>query len=788
MVLITFWASLKNSYAREAFKFDLGEQLQVLSDKAFRKTKEKKFEAIGNVIITHFNNAVYGQKASVSFETGDIEVVGNVRYVGPAMTVYGTQLKFNFKTQFLQIDNARIRGENYTVLGKKIIRLDRTNIIAYDAEYTTCRDCPESWSIFGRKLHITLGQYVRINNAYFKSRGVTFFYFPYIVFPIKKKRETGLLFPSFGLDLEEGFRFRQPWFWAMSDINDMTISPSIYGKRGWGNELQFRQMFGDKKWLELNSLGAADRIFQPGKYTYDESNHHFLRHFSVLESHFQIGNNINSHFYINETRDLDAIRDFSFFTEDHIEGSELLRSGHIDWRTDYTLLSSQAYYNKNYLISDQKEFDDSLVQILPKNKLSITPITLFNSRYFPIQNLSFNFDADHTIFKQNHIVEGTFIRNAQRANIKPEIKWNLGMMGPLFLGTKSYLDLQTYHFPYEEQKSFTKSGIVYETELSTQIFKIFGLSYVQSIPESEIDFSKTKFKKDEEEKESITYPNIVGSLEDFNPNFANKKYEIIKNSYKHTQDIKIKHYFITDQRTRGNQSFLNQIKDEKGLFDYLDALRDQENKFGHLTSKTRLPLRNTIELQWNNTLVKKSPQNADPRVDKRFLRQNFTYSQVGQFNISQGLDLDSKEEDLKDRLTRLLVNGSISANQYSFSFTEYYFYSENGHILNLSGSRSFDRFSLGMSAAYDSFSTPVNKTFSVNGSVSPNDLVTLNADYRYDWEKRQSTESNYGLTYKPKNNCWMIDAKYTKSQIEKKYSVNILINFNENSFTSLTGI
>jgi len=764
-------------------KFSIGDQIQVLSDKAFRRTKDKSFEAIGNVIITHYDKALYGQRAMVSFETGEVKVSGNVRYIGPQMTVYGTEMSFNFKTQALTIENARVKGENYTVLGKRIVRKDKNNIIATDAEYSTCLDCPESWSIFGKDIHITLGQYVRIKNAYLKSKGVVFLYIPYIVFPIKKKRETGLLFPSLGIDFEEGFRIKQPWFWAMSDYNDLTLSPSFLGDRGFGNEFEFRQMFGEKKWFELNSIQAFDRIYLPGKYDYEVSGKHYARHFSILETHNVFGNDLNTHVFFNDLRDFDTVRDYSFYTNDYLEGSEILRTAYLDWRTSYSVISSQAFYNKNILTDESRQFDKSYVQLLPKTKLSLIPVTLLDTAYFPIEKLTLSFDGDYSIFKQDEVLEGSFIRNARRVNFKPELRWNLGTVGPLFLGAKAYLDLQTYHFPNEQVKTFTKKGLVYESEISLDVYKIFGLAYVKEYLPEQI--------KKEEEKSNINSKQdsdtMIHALGDFDSNYSSQKVKVIKNSYRHNQNFRLKHYLVTDQSVRGNQSFSNQIQDETGLFDYIDALRDQENLFGHLTSKTRLPLRNTIELQWNNAIIKKTPKNLTPLKDGVFLRQQFQYSQVAHFNISQGYQLGKEELDIEDRLTRLYLKGGVNAGHYSFNFNEYYFYSENGHILDLNLFRDFGFLTLGFGANYDSFSTPVNKTFNLNSTIKPSEVLQLSIDYRYDWEKKLSSESTYGLIYKPRNNCWMLDAKYIKSRVEKKFSLNFLINFNDNAFTPLTG-
>ena len=108
--------------ARESFEFDLGQKINILSDKAFRKASENEFEAVGNVVITHLKNSIYGEKARINFTTGETEVLGNVRYIAPGMTLYGTKLNYNFLTKAIDLSNARVLSDNFIVTGKRIIQ------------------------------------------------------------------------------------------------------------------------------------------------------------------------------------------------------------------------------------------------------------------------------------------------------------------------------------------------------------------------------------------------------------------------------------------------------------------------------------------------------------------------------------------------------------------------------------------------------------------------------------------------------------------------------------------
>ena len=114
--LVFFWSI--TTWGRANFRFKVGDDIQILSDKAYRKTSTSEYEAIGNVVITHGTEMLYGEKASIAFGEGTLEVLGNVRYVGELATLYGTELFYNFKKDDLVVKNARVISDNYIVWGE----------------------------------------------------------------------------------------------------------------------------------------------------------------------------------------------------------------------------------------------------------------------------------------------------------------------------------------------------------------------------------------------------------------------------------------------------------------------------------------------------------------------------------------------------------------------------------------------------------------------------------------------------------------------------------------------
>ncbi len=770
--------------ARETFEFQAGSNVQVLSDKAYRKSKDNIFEAVGNVIITQADNSIYGEKATLSFSTGQTEVIGNVRYVGPAMTMYGSKLVYNFKNKKLDVSNARILSDNYIVLGKRLSRLGPKEIYGEDAEYTTCQDCPESWSIFGKEVRITVGEYIRIKHAYIKVKGVVIMYIPYMILPIKKKRETGVLFPSFGLNLQEGARFQLPLFWAINDQMDMTLTPSIFGNRGLGSQVEFRHTPMDSLWYQVDGLYANDGIYLPGKDNRVKSGDRQFRHLSQWEHHYSNNDDVNHHLIYNGVRDLDLSRDFQFYTADKIFSADTGLETFIEYKRDHFSLGLEAGFRRNQLFDDAFGFDDRYVQILPKLSLDMSPIRIFQSSIPGLNKLTLGLGADFTIFKQNNIQELTYIRNAKRLNSAPYLEWQLGQLGPVLLQTKATFDYQYYNFPTLTSKDwFRKSVLINESEASIEFDKVFGLAYREKISADQIE---------KEEADDKTFQsNTIGNLPSLNKE-GQQEVEIIRNSYRHRQEVKVKHYFLSEQNTAGSNLFRRQIGQDNGQFDPIDALRSDEFLLNNETSKITLPLNNTVELQWNNSFIRKRPAASNLLSDNSSLRENFVYDKISFFNVSQGYDLYrqtnifGRDLEFKEKLTRLFIDTGFNLGNFSFGFQEYYFYSTQENILRASFGMNFERVSLLTSIRYNSFRIPVDKFFNLSGRVQLTDLISAQGSWEYDLEGKRTNRSTYGITYAPANNCWMLQLGFLKTIAENRFSFNFLINFNDNSFTGLS--
>ena len=84
------------------------------------------------------------------------------------------------------------------------------------------------------------------DNAVLKIYDFPIFYFPKFFHPGPTvKRQSGFLFPTLQDNNTVGFSASTPYFWAISENRDMTITPKIYTKENLLVLHEYRHAFKD---------------------------------------------------------------------------------------------------------------------------------------------------------------------------------------------------------------------------------------------------------------------------------------------------------------------------------------------------------------------------------------------------------------------------------------------------------------------------------------------------------------------------------------------------------------
>lgn len=229
-------------FSKERFLGQGDEPWKITARKMTYREKEGIYDAEGDVIITRGGQTLYAQKASYNMETGAAELEGDVRLESGGDILTGEKGMFDLKARTGKIINGNLflKENHFYIKGGLMERLDEDTYLAKECHVTTCDGENPAWSITGSQVKVTIEGYGTVKNAALRVHNVPVLYVPYMIFPAKTKRQSGLLGPRLGSSSRSGLDVEIPFFWAISDQTDATFYQHYLSKRGYMQGLEFR--------------------------------------------------------------------------------------------------------------------------------------------------------------------------------------------------------------------------------------------------------------------------------------------------------------------------------------------------------------------------------------------------------------------------------------------------------------------------------------------------------------------------------------------------------------------
>ncbi|MFC1820152.1 LPS-assembly protein LptD [Thermodesulfobacteriota bacterium] len=206
------------------------------------RVKEGLVIAKGDVTITKGGQTLAAQEAIYNRNTEVVEVSGDVRFESGGDVLRGESGVFNLKDRTGKITKGLLflKQNNYYISGDEMEKIGEDSYLIRNCHLTTCDSTSPAWSITGSEMRITVEGYGKVKNAAFRVHEIPFIYVPYIIFPAKTKRQTGLLPPRLGYSDRNGVDMEIPFFWAISDQTDATFYERIMSQRGLMQGFEFR--------------------------------------------------------------------------------------------------------------------------------------------------------------------------------------------------------------------------------------------------------------------------------------------------------------------------------------------------------------------------------------------------------------------------------------------------------------------------------------------------------------------------------------------------------------------
>lgn len=217
---------------------------EITARKLTYREAEAVYEAEGDVMISKDGQVLRAEKATYNVKTGLAAVSGGVRLESGGDVFTGDEGTFDLKRQTGKISNGVLflQKNHYYIRGQEMEKLGENTYLIKNCELTTCDGDKPAWGITASKVKVTIEGYGAVRDAAFRVRGWPLLYFPYLVFPVKTKRQTGLLAPSVGYSERNGADVELPFFWAIGPQTDATFYQRFLEDRGYMQGVEWRYL------------------------------------------------------------------------------------------------------------------------------------------------------------------------------------------------------------------------------------------------------------------------------------------------------------------------------------------------------------------------------------------------------------------------------------------------------------------------------------------------------------------------------------------------------------------
>ncbi len=240
-----------------------GGEVTVTADHLEQIGPEHLVVATGHVEILRGQSRLLADRAELDRETGDAVATGHVIFYDGEDQLEAERIDYNFRNGTGVVYHGDLHAAPYYRLkGERIDRVGDSLYEVYKGSFTTCEADPPPWSFHVGSAHADLESHLTARDVSFWVKNLPLIpWMPFLATAIRRERQTGFLFPKFGVSATKGFITEVPFFWAISDSQDLTIAPIAYTNRGYGGSADYRYLLSgtNRGWMRGFLLEETER-------------------------------------------------------------------------------------------------------------------------------------------------------------------------------------------------------------------------------------------------------------------------------------------------------------------------------------------------------------------------------------------------------------------------------------------------------------------------------------------------------------------------------------------------
>ena len=680
-----------------------------------------EYIAQGHVTLTREGRILTADTIHFNQQTHNATAEGNVRLVSGDDVLTANRLRMNLdsETGLLEKGTLFFSANHLYLSGSQIHKTGEATYTVQDASVTSCDTSNPAWHLTSRNLRVTIEGYGYATHTALWAKRIPVLYTPFLVFPVKLKRQSGLLSPQLGQSDRRGSEYEQPLYWAISDSSDATFYLHSMSLRGLRTGLEYRYVLDEQSMGTLMVDGFNDRKIDDGQgdnserwgYTDDSAlrpnrDRYWLR--AKMDQALFWG--------LKAKLDLDVVSDQDYLHEfiSQIDGFNAAR----------------RYFNTIFG-RDLDDYDDPV----RLNRLNLSRIWGY-----------YTFNADlrwyDDVIKRRQEESNDTLQNM------PAITFD-GIKQPLG-HSDFYFDLAASYTHFYREKGTRGQRADLYPRLYYPFYFFQGLTI-----EPSAGFRQTAWRVDYTETPS--------------GNDRNTQYRAI---YDFMLDTSTEFYHIFDFDLAGCDRLKHSITPQV-VWEYVPD--EDQSEFPQFDALDRIERKNLITYGITNTLTARSPNSGSREDDPAY-----SYISFLRFKLTQSFDINKQNEketvDDPEPFSDISAELEFTPARYiaidadaAWSPYDNHFNSHNAalRLWNIRGDAlSVDyRYTRGSgSAAQDEVAS-----LSLSAEVIVNDNWRLRGGYEYNLNEEKEIHANFGLSYKAQ--CWSVDLDYIAEEANQGYTV-----------------
>jgi LPS-assembly protein len=203
----------------------------------------------GGVQIRYQDIDLKADEAEIDLKTKVVTAKGSVIIDQGPRRLTGDTAVFSLDTKTGTLQNAAGQvAPDYYFKGREVEKTGADTYVVRDGLFTSCTQPVPDWSFRLKEAHIQVEGYAHIKHATMRAKKLPVFYSPYIVWPAKKERASGLLIPNVGYSALRGASLGLAYFQTLGRSYDTTFHTDLFTKNflGVGDEFRYRPTAGTR--------------------------------------------------------------------------------------------------------------------------------------------------------------------------------------------------------------------------------------------------------------------------------------------------------------------------------------------------------------------------------------------------------------------------------------------------------------------------------------------------------------------------------------------------------------